>query len=299
MFGMAFMFVITILISLFIRPWYDIAGLHAFGEAGATQVKYIAMELAFIFIFTIMILLLAKYKKDWVIKYGIMGILAIALMYTTVPLAHMLVIDFDAEPFEYDEASTQTSETYLVNYGMEGFLTTEMTGEADGPWNDSVSYWHGQPFDGEPVWQVDQQRNPGNDLGNTRVVLNDNLATFTNGAWIWTIDMDSGEKLNTYACHEIDVVNGVIPLSNMHTACSLAVLIDDSMYMTSTDDSLYYYKVFEEQLVYQASWELPTNIGISDGVLYFEVISEDRLLITITTNVCIVSLAETNVSLLP
>ena len=63
MFGMAFMFVITILIALFIRPWYDIAGLHAFGEAGATQVKYIAMELAFIFIFTIMILLLAKYKR--------------------------------------------------------------------------------------------------------------------------------------------------------------------------------------------------------------------------------------------
>ena len=179
MFGMAFMFVITILIALFIRPWYDIAGLHAFGEAGATQVKYIAMELAFIFIFTIMILLLAKYKKDWVIKYGIMGILAIALMYTTVPLAHMLVIDFDSEPFEYDEASTNTSESYLVNYGMEGFLTTELTGEADGPWNDSVSYWYGQPFDGEPVWQVDQQRSPGYDLGDTRVVLNGNLATFT------------------------------------------------------------------------------------------------------------------------
>ena len=299
MFGMAFMFVITILIALFIRPWYDIAGLHAFGEAGATQVKYIAMELAFIFIFTIMILLLAKYKKDWVIKYGIMGILAIALMYTTVPLAHMLVIDFDSEPFEYDEASTNTSESYLVNYGMEGFLTTELTGEADGPWDDSVSYWHGQPFDGEPVWQVDQQRNPGNDLGDTRVVLNGNLATFTNGLWILTIDMDSGEKLNTYACHLVDPVQGVIPLPNMHTACSLAVLIDDSMYMVSNDDSIYHYRVFEEQMVYQASWSLPTNIGITDGVLYSEVISEDRLLITTITQVCIVELAETNGALLP
>ncbi|MGY8735750.1 MAG: hypothetical protein ACKVHN_06805, partial [Candidatus Poseidoniales archaeon] len=123
MLGMAFMFVITILIALFIRPWYDIAGLHAFGEEGATQVKYIAMELSFIFIFTGVILLLAKYKKDWIIKYGIMGILAMALMYSTVPLAHMMVIDFDAEPFEYDAASTHTSESYLVNYGMEGLLT--------------------------------------------------------------------------------------------------------------------------------------------------------------------------------
>ena len=299
MFGMAFMFVITILIALFIRPWYDIAGLHAFGEAGATQVKYIFMELTFIFIFTGIILLLAKYKKDWVIKYGIMGILAIALMYTTVPLAHMLVIDFDAEPFEYNEASTHTSESYLVNYGMEGFLTTELTGEADGPWNDSVSYWHGQPFDGEPVWQVDQQRSPGYDNGDTRVVLNDNLATFTNGVWIWTIDIDSGEKLGTYACHEIDPESGLVPLPNIHTACSLAVLIDDSMYVVSSDDSLFHYRVFEEQLVYQASWALPTNIGIAEGVLYSEVISEDRLLITTTTQVCIVELEETNRALLP
>ena len=299
MFGMAFMFVITILIALFIRPWYDIAGLHAFGEEGATQVKYIAMELSFIFIFTGVILLLAKYKKDWIIKYGIMGILAMALMYSTVPLAHMMVIDFDAEPFEYDAASTHTSESYLVNYGMEGFLTAELTGEADGPWNDSVSYWHGQPFDGEPVWQVDQQRSPGNDLGDTRVVLNGNIATFTNGVWIWTIDIDSGEKLNTYACHEIDEVQGLIPLPNMHTACSLAVLIDDSMYVVSTDDSLFHYKVFEEQLmVYQAAWALPTNIGITEGVLYSEVISENRLLITTPTQVCIVELEETNKALL-
>jgi len=299
MLGMAFMFVITILIALFIRPWYDIAGLHAFGEEGATQVKYIAMELSFIFIFTGVILLLAKYKKDWIIKYGIMGILAMALMYSTVPLAHMMVIDFDAEPFEYDAASTHTSESYLVNYGMEGLLTAELTGEADGPWNDSVSYWHGQPFDGEPVWQIDQQRSPGNDLGDTRVVLNGNIATFTNGVWIWTIDIDSGEKLNTYACHEIDEVQGLIPLPNMHTACSLAVLIDDSMYVVSTDDSLFHYKVFEEQLmVYQAAWALPTNIGITEGVLYSEVISENRLLITTPTQVCIVELEETNKALL-
>ena len=34
MVGMVSMFVITIVISLFIRPWYDVAELHAFGEAG-------------------------------------------------------------------------------------------------------------------------------------------------------------------------------------------------------------------------------------------------------------------------
>ena len=298
MIGMAFMFVITIAIALFIRPWYDVAGLHAFGEAGATQVKYVALELTFIFIFTAAILVLAKYKKDWIIKYGIMGILAIALMYTTVPLAHMFVIDFDAEPFEYDAASTNTSESYLIQYGLDGFLTSELTGEADGPWNDSVSYWQGQPFEGEPVWQIEQQRAPGNDLGETRVVLNDNIATFTNGVWIWTVDIDTGEKLNTYACHTYSdgLEPQLIALPNMHTGCSLAVQIDDSMYMVANEGTMFHYRVFGDVLSPgpQGVWALPTNINVDGQVLYSEVISEDRLLISTATQVCIIELEETN-----
>ena len=74
MIGMAGMFVATILLAIFIRPWYDKAGLQAFGEAGASQLRYIGLELIMIFIFTAAILMLAKYKKEWVIKYGIMGL---------------------------------------------------------------------------------------------------------------------------------------------------------------------------------------------------------------------------------
>ena len=81
MIGMAGMFVATIFLAMYIRPWYDKAGLQAFGEAGASQLRFIALELVMIFIFTAAILLLAKYKKEWVIKYGIMGILFIALLY--------------------------------------------------------------------------------------------------------------------------------------------------------------------------------------------------------------------------
>ncbi|MGB2183468.1 MAG: hypothetical protein ACPH5H_06245, partial [Candidatus Poseidoniaceae archaeon] len=73
MIGMAGMFVATIFLAMYIRPWYDKAGLQAFGEAGASQLRYIGLELLMIFIFTAAILMLAKYKKEWVIKYGIMG----------------------------------------------------------------------------------------------------------------------------------------------------------------------------------------------------------------------------------
>ena len=50
MLGMMGMFILTIVIGLYIRPWYDVAGLHAFGESGATQVRYILLELVMIFI---------------------------------------------------------------------------------------------------------------------------------------------------------------------------------------------------------------------------------------------------------
>ena len=73
-----------------------------------------------IFIFTAGVIMLARYKKEWVIKYGIMGVLTIALMYTTVPLMHMLVIDFDVEEFEYQETSSYEGD-YVTDLDMDGF----------------------------------------------------------------------------------------------------------------------------------------------------------------------------------
>ena len=68
-------------------------------------------------------------KKDWLIKYGIMGVLAIALMYTTVPLTHMFVIDFDVEDFEYTD-TYEIESNYLVDLGMDGFITHELIGNS-------------------------------------------------------------------------------------------------------------------------------------------------------------------------
>ena len=76
--GMMGMFIITILLGLVIRPFYDSNNLQAFGESGTTQARYVILQLSMIFIFTAIILALAKWKKDWIIKYGIMGIMAIA-----------------------------------------------------------------------------------------------------------------------------------------------------------------------------------------------------------------------------
>ena len=162
MIGMVSMFVITILLALFIRPWYDVGELHAFGESGATQVRFIFLELIMIFIFTAFVIMLARYKKDWLIKYGIMGVLTIALMYTTIPLMHMLVIDFDVEEFDYQD-TYELESTYLTDIGMDGFISHQLIGDYTN-WNDSIEYWNAESLqNGQPNWTLDSPRLPAGD----------------------------------------------------------------------------------------------------------------------------------------
>ena len=69
-----------------------------------------AIELLAIFAFTALIIFLARWGKEYIIKYGMYAVLSIALMYTMVPLAHMLVLDFETDPFvmESDDLLTGT-----------------------------------------------------------------------------------------------------------------------------------------------------------------------------------------------
>jgi presenilin-like A22 family membrane protease len=294
MMGMVFMFILTIAISLFIRPWYDIAGLQAFGASGATQVRYIALELFMIFVFTAGILLLAKYKKEWIIKYGIMGVLAIALMYTTVPLAHMLVLDLEVEPFAY-ESNTESDESYLSHHRMNTHITNELIG-APGMWNDSISVYHGEGIlNGTPAWNMTHERLPFADSAILRTVVSDEYYSFTNQGYIWYVDAETGEIQNSYDCHRYveDVETNISHLdflSTLEGACSLAFYADDAMYVVNENNVLVRFNVFEEEpglLAYQAGWNLPVELKTHDGVEYAELIDEDKVLI-VTSNVAVV-----------
>ena len=116
MLGMAFMFIITILLGIWLQPWFDAAGLQAFGESGSTEVRWIALELIAIFAFTFMILWLAKNHLQHVIKYGILFVLFLALCYTTVPGAHILLVpDAETEDFVFSTSENIEEELYSVN----------------------------------------------------------------------------------------------------------------------------------------------------------------------------------------
>ena len=262
MVGMVSMFVITILISLFIRPWYDVAELHAFGEAGSTQARYIFLELVMIFIFTAFVIMLARYKKEWLIKYGILGVLTIALMYTTVPLAHMFVIDFDVEDFEYTD-SFESDGTYLTDIGMGAFITHDLIGNSTN-WQDSVSYWNQDSMvSGTPEWTYNQSRLPAGDSQIFRVVKSPTHLTLTNGAWVSSVDINTGELIETYACHSEE--NGVITLGTERGMCDMAVIGEGGVYTFSTGGDVIFYRTFEESpglMFYQSKWGLPPNIDI-------------------------------------
>ncbi len=300
MMGMVFMFVLTIGIALFIRPWYDVANLQAFGEAGASQVRYIALELVMIFIFTAAILVLAKYKKDWIIKYGIMGVLAIALMYTTVPLAHVLVLDLEPEPFEF-QSDSGLQESYLAHHGMDTHLTNSLIGSPT-MWNDSFSAYHGEGLvNGVATWTTTHERLPYTDTADLRVVVSDEYYSFTNQGHIWYVDAETGTIQGSYDCHryvedEIDNSTYLEFLGSLGSACSLAFYADDAMYVINEDNRLHRFNVFEDSpglMVYQAGWDLPVNLETHYGVEYAELIDDDKILI-VTANMAVVVELEKN-----
>jgi len=292
MVGMVSMFIITIVISLFIRPWYDVAELHAFGEAGSTQVRYIALELVMIFIFTACVIMLARYKKEWLIKYGILGVLTIALMYTTVPLAHMFVIDFDVEDFEYTD-SFESDQTYLTDIGMGAFITHDLIGNSTN-WQDSISYWNQDSMvSGTPEWTYNQSRLPAQDSQIFRVVKSPTHLTLTNGAWVSSVDINTGELIETYACHSEE--NGVITLGTDYSFCDMAVIVEGGVYTFSTGGDLVFYRTFEGSpgvMAYQSKWGLPPNIDIRNEFIDATMIEDERMLLVTKSSALVLHLEE-------
>lgn len=299
MFGMVLMFIVTIVLALFIRPWYDIAELHAFGEAGATQVRFIFLELVMIFIFTAAVIALARYKKEWVIKYGIMGVLTIALMYTTVPLMHMFVIDFDIEEFEYEESFSYTGE-YVADLGTTGFLTHELVGNFTN-WEDSISYYTPASLAmNQAQWTTNFTRLPTGDFENLRIVESGNYLTVTNTAWIWIIDTDTGLIDHVFPCHYLDG-QGVLQIGMPNGYnCNMAVMAMDGVYIFSNAGDVYYHMISENTgslLPPQANWVLPSYVNYGDSFIEAKHIADDRLLLTTDKTAMVMALQTSKSSL--
>ena len=92
MVSMGGMFVGTILLGLSIQPLYDVPEARAFGEEGASKGGYVAMEMMFILIFTVVIIWLARKGLDFIIKGIVFFALGSSLFYVLWPYLYVLGI---------------------------------------------------------------------------------------------------------------------------------------------------------------------------------------------------------------
>jgi len=84
-----------------------------------------------------------------------------------------------------------------------------------------------------------------------------------------------------------------VPLGNLEGGCSLAFHANDAMYLIDQNGKMVRYNTFEESpgnLTYQAGWSLPPALKTHEGVLYSEVIDDDKVLIVTPTAAAVLEL---------
>ena len=206
MIGMAIMFVVTIFIGIWLQPWFDAAGLQAFGESGSTEARWVVLELIAIFAFTFMILWLAKNHLQHFIKYGILFVLFLALCYTTVPGAHILLVpEIETEAFIFSDSENNEEELFAVN--SDGSIITHKAIIPDeNPSNNSFIVSK-RSVNTSLEWSIELNSFPGT-VENFAVTEGDYGYTINNNAWIWTLDKENGSILSKYACFNFENWNG-------------------------------------------------------------------------------------------
>ncbi|MDP6199325.1 MAG: presenilin family intramembrane aspartyl protease PSH [Candidatus Poseidonia sp.] len=277
--GMAGMFVATIALAMYIRPYYDVGELHAFGASGATQARYVAVELIAIFAFTALIIYLAKRGMDYIIKYGMYVVLSLALLYTMVPLAHMAVLDFDTEPFDITDTHVHDG-AVLGTWNDNGFITANIS---DDNLNTTVEIaaWDISNGYSEPVWTMQHAHNIADTSSPVRMTTAATHLSFASGAYAWSVDIDTGELLESYDCFEWDENGEAVPLDNMFGGCAMAVMTDDAVYLTNAFDEMLRYRTFEQSpgvLGYEARWRIP-GFSTGDGAVLSQLLSNDQWMI--------------------
>jgi presenilin-like A22 family membrane protease len=123
---MGLMFVGTILLAIYIQPFWDRPEARAFGEAGTTKVGLIGLEFILILVFTAFIIWLAKRGLQSIIKWGVLFVLWISLSYAMIPLASY-AMDEPQPIVEYRDEMALNSEILFVDYEPSSFIVTNGT----------------------------------------------------------------------------------------------------------------------------------------------------------------------------
>jgi len=306
MLGMAFMFIITIGMGVWLQPWFNAAGLQAFGESGATQARWIMLELVAIFAFTFVILWLAKRHLQYIIKYGLLFVLFLALCYTTVPGAHILLVpEIETESFEFTDAVVIDEE--IVSLNSDGSMITQIVKWTDNVENHSFVISK-RSANTSLEWQFELDAFPGTPM--ITVMEGEFAYTATNGKWVWSFDKENGDILGHYACFDVDVWDGTadnVPFSPTRPDCVTALEVVEypndnptegdpkgALYITSGGNELVRQNTFygTNFTAPQAKWSYP-QLQLNEGYLQIKQYDEDSILLVSREGAAMIHLEET------
>ena len=187
--GMAMMFIVTILIAMSIQEFYDHDDLRAFGDSGTTKAGFILLELVFILIFTAGIIWLARRGLENLIRWGVLGVLWVAMLYTLIPLSYMLLVE-DVPELTIDSHDVSNAYIISVDEGGAGFFVINQSlgdhgsilymtdaGAGEGPYAGASVVWTHEIMPNETMPQNPQISTTADGIilcENTRWVLLDN-----------------------------------------------------------------------------------------------------------------------------
>lgn len=283
MLGMAGMFVVTIGLGMLLQPFYNQSDeLRAFGKDGASQGRWILLELVMIFIFTALIIWLAKKKKEWIIKGGILVILWLALIYSTVPLAHLILApDMSPDPFKVEDVVATSDEEFLFHIGTNGYMMYEVEPKINSSSEQAMNedgnllYNHTlKAINGNDSWTW--TTHDSNMASNLKVTQQEDVYVVSSGEHLWVID-HLGEQLDSDICMRA-TSPAPCTLSFNHSVegeqnRTYSITVEPRMVRYHPNKSI------ENQAAADGQWGLPSDMNPASGQLMSAVLSPGRLLV--------------------
>ncbi len=289
MLAMAAMFVGTIALGMLLQPFYNQSDeLRAFGKDGASQGRWILLELMMIFAFTALIIWLAKKKKEWIIKVGILGILWLALVYSAVPLAHLILApDMSPDPFVMEDVAVGGNESvgdeFVSHLGATGYMMYGveplLDDDGDQVLNDNeipVSTHYIEVTTDEKDWRWEETLNTSEYY--LRVTEQSDGFVISSGENMWILDRDGNE-----------VESDVCLRATLPAACSLTfnhtIGEVNHTYSITNEPRLIRYHPNKDvganypPAVYDAQWRLPEGMNLGSGQLMALKVKDGRMLV--------------------
>ena len=123
----------------------------------------------------------------------------------------------------------------------------------------------------------------------------------SNTAWIWTVDINSGNILDSYPCNYLDESDNIQLGTPYGDSCDMGLKVEGGLYVFSSGGTVTYHPLNSTggMLAPQAQWFLPSYLSFSYGFIEALQISDDRLLIVSENVASVMELRTTKQSLSP